>query len=139
MIDYVVGFLFDSNGHVVLIEKNRPEWQAGRLNGVGGKIEFGETIRDAMIREFEEETGVKFTNWNLFATLHGNHSKIYAFYGYADKDTFYSCKTMEDEKVGFARVDRIPDNAVPNLHWLIPAARINSGEQIEVHYATIRG
>lgn len=139
MMEYVVGFLFDTNGHVVLIEKNRPEWQAGKMNGIGGKIEPGETPLPAIIREFKEETGVDFKDWKHFATLHGNSAKIYAFYGYADKDTFYSCKTMEDEQVGFARADRIPDNAVPNLHWLIPAARINTGEKIEVNYATIRG
>ncbi len=39
----VAGFLFDeSRERVVLIKKQKPEWQSGRLNGVGGKIEPGE-------------------------------------------------------------------------------------------------
>jgi len=34
---YVLGFCFGpSLTTVVLIKKNRPAWQAGRLNGVGG-------------------------------------------------------------------------------------------------------
>ena len=61
MQEYVVGFLFDEDarryhktghGNVVLIEKNRPAWQAGRLNGVGGHIEIGETPDEAISREF---------------------------------------------------------------------------------------
>lgn len=39
---YVCGFLFDrSFENVLLIRKNRPEKQKGRLNGVGGKVEEG--------------------------------------------------------------------------------------------------
>ena len=38
----VVGFAFtEDRRSVILIRKNRPEWQAGRLNGVGGHIEPG--------------------------------------------------------------------------------------------------
>jgi 8-oxo-dGTP diphosphatase len=41
---YVLGFLFDpSQKDVVLIKKLKPEWQKGKLNGVGGKIEEGES------------------------------------------------------------------------------------------------
>ena len=59
---YVVGFLLNyDRTQVVLIRKNRPAWQAGHLNGVGGKIEMGETPIEAMTREFEEETGLHFT------------------------------------------------------------------------------
>lgn len=46
---YVVGFMLDqAREHVVLIEKNRPAWQAGKLNGVGGKVEPGEFPVNAM-------------------------------------------------------------------------------------------
>jgi 8-oxo-dGTP diphosphatase len=42
MNKYVVGFLFNSDTNkVCLIKKNRPQWQKGRLNGVGGHIEDG--------------------------------------------------------------------------------------------------
>lgn len=57
-IEYVLGFMFNEDeSKVLLIMKNRPAWQAGKLNGVGGKIEAGETPIQAMEREFAEETG----------------------------------------------------------------------------------
>jgi 8-oxo-dGTP pyrophosphatase MutT (NUDIX family) len=60
----VVGFAFyqlQSDLHlwsVVLMKKKRPDFQSGKLNGVGGKVELGESPSRAMVREFEEETGV---------------------------------------------------------------------------------
>lgn len=54
---YVVG-LAVNQGWVALIRKAKPAWQAGRLNGIGGKVEPGEDPQLAMAREFEEEAGV---------------------------------------------------------------------------------
>lgn len=55
---YVVGFMFsEDSSKVALIRKNRPEWQKGLLNGIGGHCESSDkNNQDTMIREFEEET-----------------------------------------------------------------------------------
>ena len=69
---YVVGFLFRNNGtEVALVRKLKPEWQRGRLNGIGGKIEPNEDSRAAMMREFAEETGANVDDWRAFAWLRG--------------------------------------------------------------------
>jgi 8-oxo-dGTP diphosphatase len=72
MTSYCLGFAFyRSRRKVVLIRKTKPDWQRGKLNGVGGKIEDGEYSNVAMGREFEEETGCPSfcTQWQLFTTL----------------------------------------------------------------------
>ena len=58
---YVVGFMFDPEyKKVVLIYKTTgPERVLNKWNGVGGKIENGESEAAAMVREFQEEAGVK--------------------------------------------------------------------------------
>lgn len=68
MTAYVCGFAFEPDRRVWLIQKNRPEWQKGKLNGVGGKIEFNETAVAAMAREFQEEAGVAIPlqRWKQF-------------------------------------------------------------------------
>jgi 8-oxo-dGTP pyrophosphatase MutT (NUDIX family) len=58
MIRYVLGFGFDDHRRLALIRKKRPTWQAGRWNGIGGKVQEFEGCREAMAREFAEETGV---------------------------------------------------------------------------------
>ena len=42
---------------VALVLKDHPDWQAGKLNAIGGKISNAETPTNAMVREFAEETG----------------------------------------------------------------------------------
>jgi 8-oxo-dGTP diphosphatase len=56
---YALGFAFNyDRTHVLLVWKNRPRWQNGLLNGIGGKIEANEFPFAAMKREFYEETGL---------------------------------------------------------------------------------
>ena len=70
--EYVCGFLFSPDRtRVLLIRKNRPAWQAGKLNGLGGKIEPGETPLEAMRREFREEAGAEVADWQHVLTLSG--------------------------------------------------------------------
>jgi 8-oxo-dGTP pyrophosphatase MutT (NUDIX family) len=59
MKKYVVTFLFNPGlTRVVLIRKTHPKWMAGKLAGVGGLIEEGETPEAAASREFGEEAGL---------------------------------------------------------------------------------
>lgn len=57
---YCLGFAFSADGQeVLLIEKRRPHFQAGLLNGIGGSVEAGETPDQAMVREAQEEAGLR--------------------------------------------------------------------------------
>jgi 8-oxo-dGTP diphosphatase len=56
---YVLGFAFDRYDNILLIQKTRPDWQSGLLNGAGGHIEPSDASEvSAMVREFLEETGL---------------------------------------------------------------------------------
>jgi len=123
MKHYVVGFVFDEKmERVVLITKNRPAWQAGLLNGVGGHIEVGETPFVAMAREFEEETGVSTPlPWNYVLTLRFPYAILEVFTAKSD----YACsevRSVTDEQVVIATLDALPQ-VVENLPPIIELCR----------------
>ncbi len=125
MISYVAGFLFNpSKDHVVLINKNRPKWQAGKLNAIGGKIEKGETALQAMEREYEEEAKIVNCDWRHFCTLRGNSNlgEQWEVFFFTATNDLKGVQTMTDEQVEYIQVDHLPDRIIPNLKWLIPLA-----------------
>lgn len=106
MHSYCDGFLFSEDGfHVLLIRKNRPKWQAGKLNGVGGHIEEGETPHEAMVREFEEEAGLKIEKWDELAVLEFNGGEVHFFCAFSDE--MYKFESKTDELVEVYPVDNI--------------------------------
>ena len=121
---YVVGFLFNRElTQVVLIKKNRPTWQAGRYNGIGGKIEASDKdLYAAMEREFKEETGKECTHWDLFDYIENLTNRVYCFCGVAED--IFSVKSLTDEQVSIWGIHQIEgyDYLIPNLQWLIPMA-----------------
>lgn len=121
MTEYVAGFMFDAD-RVALVVKNRPEWQKGKMNGIGGHIESGETPEQAMSREFVEETGYwEIVDWNKFAVLSGEHFRVHFFWSEGNHDIL---KSPTDEKIVSVAVrDVTVYNSIPNLPWLIPMAR----------------
>lgn len=125
MTRYVLGFLFDfEQARVVLIRKNRPEWQKGRLNGVGGKIENDESPIDAMRREFKEETGAEFNSWTHFATLQGDTFVVEVFSGQNSR-VLESVDSKTDEWVEVHKVEDVKSGnlwTISNLSFLIPLA-----------------
>jgi len=121
LMEYVAGFMFSfDKKKVALILKNRPQWQKGRKNGIGGHVESGETPDEAMVREFEEETGVRHVPWNQFCTLVGPWGFVYF---YRATGTLGRLKTMTDESICICKARYLHgSNVVPNLNWLIPMA-----------------
>lgn len=124
----MVGFLFDTDAYrVVLIRKNRPEWQAGKLNGVGGKVEQGESKEQAMTREFKEETGVLLEGWHRFASLTWEQGVVHFFRHFVPPWQVDACRTVTDENIELHPVHALLDpeqrlGVTPNLRWLVPLA-----------------
>lgn len=88
----------------LLIEKADGKLFAGMFNGLGGKIEAGETAKEACIREIFEESNelIKLTNPKAIATIHFPHEKpvnLHAFYDVVDEV-------------------QIPTNREGNAHWM---------------------
>jgi 8-oxo-dGTP diphosphatase len=131
MTRYVLGFLFSEDmNQVVLILKNRPKWQAGLLNGVGGKVEENESLEQAMQREFKEETNVDIDSWTGFAYMEGPDYTIHCFSTVGDVSMI---ETITDEPVMVIPIDRLHTmTIVHNLRWLIPLALDNNVQHCNI-------
>lgn len=137
--DYVCAFLFDDQcTEVMLILKKRPTWQAGKFNGIGGQVREDETHRQALRREFAEETGVTDSKgWYMFARVkYGNTGAHVSYFALADSDVFRRAETQTDEQLVPLELDKIDrvDGLLPDLRWLIPMAVYQvSSEGRDIH------
>lgn len=119
MIEYVAGLLYSDDGlRVTLIQKNRPDWQAGLYNALGGKVELGETPEQAMKREFHEEAGVVI-DWDFRFTLQGPDYTVH-FFSCHNTEAMAYLQTMTDEVVSVVEAYDLPENIIPNLWWIVP-------------------
>lgn len=125
---YTVGFAFSPDlSKVVLIRKKRPNWQVGKLNGVGGHVE-DESIRHCMAREFAEETDVfvPTDRWLLFRKNIFVEAKtqVYFFTVVLTDEELSRVKTCTDEEVVILSAFELglQSDVVYNLSFLIPEA-----------------
>ena len=93
-------------------------------NGIGGKIDEGETSGKAMTREFQEETGVIITDWKFFCSITNTEINspsgpwvVYFFKAFG----VATLQSPTDEKVCWWNVqtiaNRLNNYFVPNLRW----------------------
>ena len=129
MTEYVLVFVFSLDREkVLLIRKNRPGWQAGLLNGLGGKVEKGEAPFSAAYREVEEESGLdpfKISELLHFATLQGEDYRVYCYRAKSDWTVY--AQSLTDEVVQNYSVRDVlqarTSPLIPNLHYLLPLAQ----------------
>lgn len=121
----------DITSSVVLVHKQRPKWQQGFWNGVGGNIEPGETPLQAMVREYGEEAGMIHRDWTHFGTLCVNprqtregpvHDTVW-LYRACCQACFVQSRTPRgaDERIAVFEIRDLP-RVVPNLRWMVPMA-----------------
>jgi len=136
---YCLGFAFDNTqegsqdiglANVALIEKIKPTWQAGRLNGIGGMIEdfdredcgASRAGLNAMVREFQEETGyqTEISDWKHFHTMGSEKWQVECFKSFGLP--LHQLKTTTEEQVTVVNAYDLPEHVLFNLRWLIPLA-----------------
>jgi 8-oxo-dGTP pyrophosphatase MutT (NUDIX family) len=134
---YVNGFMINpETEEVLLIRKNRPDFQAGKWNGIGGKIEPNESRNAAMVREFREETGVETntSDWEHCLSLEGRDFAVHFYRCFVSH--FPDYHTTTDELVKLAQLDWIHARApypdykpfpqpyifptLDNMKWILP-------------------
>lgn len=120
--------LSTDKSEVVVIRKLKPAFMAGKLNVIGGKVEEGEELIDAMVREFSEAAGIETepSEWTEMGNISG--SDFYVGLYHRSNDDVFSLephgRIVDDgEVVSLRRVSSIPNqNPMGNLMEIIQAA-----------------
>lgn len=125
IMEYVLVFprTADSTEKILLVEKDRPAWQKGRLNLVGGKVEQGETAVDAAVRELAEESGMGVIGHPCHVgTIEGTNCVVYVVQVLLAENQKITPRPEETERVFWeywAEVKNDP-RLITNLKTIIP-------------------
>lgn len=118
---FVLALLYSMDGRqVVLMQRTRPLWQAGRVNALGGGIIEGETPASAARREVREECGVDVAEWTEVVVWEDAEYRMHVMRAMSARAS--EARTLEDQEVFLASVDALPANVIDNLRWLVPLA-----------------
>jgi mutator protein MutT len=113
-----VGAIVIDKGSILLVKRNT-EPARGQWSLPGGRVELGETLREALVREVREETGIDVDVDGLIGTaervVHDDDGEIAYHYVILD----YVCTPRStDVKAGddAAEVRWVPVGEMPDLH-----------------------
>jgi len=120
--------------NVILVEKSKPDWQRGRLNLPGGKVEPGETPLQCANRELLEETGISACDSKLLGVMKGDGWMIHVAWAGFRGDQIVRQGPDEPVHELPLRVALTAPRLIPNLLIVIPLcdAQVAGWTMIEV-------
>ena len=131
--------LFLRRGNEVLLAMKKRGFGAGRWNGVGGKLEAGETVEQALIRETQEEIGVTPKVYDKVADLHFDElfkgeSTLMNVHVYVATEWEDEPTESEEMKPQWFALDQIPyDDMWPDDPYWLP--QVLDGKKISANFA----
>ena len=122
----------------ILLALKKRGFGEGKYNGVGGKIENGETVEQAMIRETEEEIKVTPKKYEKVAVIEfdefykGNKENV-VFHLYLINEWDGEPSETEEMKPSWFEIDKMPyDKMFPDDKYWMPY--ILDGKKINAYF-----
>lgn len=123
MTEYVLCYVRDLCGDILAIERKKQDWQQGKLNLPGGRIEVGETAEQAAIREIKEEANIDATSATLIGSMHYPEACVYVLDCDFNPDDNEVKSSTEGEVLWMTCPELLRDpRLIPNLRVIIPLA-----------------
>jgi len=138
MKNYVTTLLLLRKDNKILLAMKKRGFGEGKYNGVGGKLEEGETPEQAMLRETKEEINITPTKYEKVAIidfLEYNKGEQFTltFHLYLATDWDKEPEETEEMKPEWFDIDKIPyDNMFPDDKYWLPL--ILEGKKIKAFF-----
>lgn len=141
MFVYTLAFIFNEDlSKILLIEKNRPEWQKGFLNGIGGKCEPNEPPLQCINREVFEECGLNNIIFNKIGIIDGIEYVVYVYNARISHKIFNVAISKTDEKISSYDIKNLESkNLLPSVKYLIPIAMQSYIDPKFISFNTVYG
>ncbi len=121
-IDVVVGILMKPNGDVLLASRPEGKPYAGYWEFPGGKVEVGETVFQALQREFEEEIGVMVISAEEWCGVEHVYEHAHVrLHFFISRDWQGEAVALEGQQLawqGSVAVEPVLPATIPLLEWL---------------------
>lgn len=143
-VSYCLGFIFNEDEtKVLMLKKNKPDWQLGMLNGIGGKRElFDGSMEGSMVRECTEETKIITTeeDWYFIGNMYSNKWMVNCFKSKQPTEKLEALDGMvvDEGTLMLVDVNSIISNKqmLPSCKYLIPLALQKDHVFFNVEYYT---
>ena len=121
----VVVYISDKKNKKLLLMNKKTGLGKGKVNAPGGRLEKGESFRDAVIRECQEEVFITPINPEKRAELYFQFTSGYALYGEAFFTDSWEGEAKESSEADpfWCDMDKIPWDSMweDDRHWLTSA------------------
>jgi 8-oxo-dGTP diphosphatase len=126
-----------NNQDEILLQYKRKGFGVGKWNGPGGKVEPGETLEQAVIREVKEETGLDIKNLKKMAELEfyfiNKEEWNQIAHVYITKDFTGDIQVSEEGELRWFKIKEIPYDKMwdDDPYWL---PNILAGEFMKIKF-----
>ena len=130
--------LYVVNGNKVLLAEKKRGFGSGLYNGAGGKVDAGETVEQAMIRETQEEWGITPVKYeqvalNSFEVMHKGERSLAVVHIFIATEYIGQPQETDEMKPVWFDTNEIPYDRMwaSDPFWL---PRVLKGEKVKGNY-----
>ena len=114
MLHIVVAVIYNKNNQILIAQREKGKHQAGKWEFPGGKVEQGESAKQALRRELDEELGIQILGAKALVQIQHHYKELSVFLdAYTVKDWQGEAYGKEGQAIRWIDQDTIQNYSFP--------------------------